>query len=276
LFRVKSGVAIPSRQARPSTRSRLEKIATHREDTPEHLDLGDIRQAPELFQPRFDSIAFAPGRSEAHITALVQALQREEALDPLKVVAFGNEWFLIDGHHRSEAYRTAGRTNRVPVSVEHSEANGRDRVQWAIALSCAENKKSHLSMSAEDKLDAAWRACVLDPDQTISKSKTATAYGVSIASVGNMRATLRTLLEAGERSEALEAMGWRKAKSLASARKGEGGSADWDEAKARQLAMKLKPVMDTRPSAPELANALESFRPGIVELMASAWRLDDL
>jgi hypothetical protein len=245
-------------------------------DSPRHLALSDIRQEPALFQPRYYSIAFAPGRSEAHITALVQALQREEELDPLTVVAFGDEWFLIDGHHRSEAYRIAGRVDRVPVRVAQSEATGSERVQWAVAQSLADNKKARLSMSEEDKLDAAWWACVLDKEQRISKSKTAADYGVSTASVGNMRAALRTLLEAGERVEQLEAMGWRKAKSMASARKGEGGAADWDEAKARRLARKLKPVMEARPTPSELAMALEDFAPGIVNLMAIALRLDDL
>lgn len=262
------GVAVPNRSARVATRTKLAKTTSHRDDAPDHLPVSDIRQAPELFQPRFDSIAYAPGRSEAHVAELRQALGRGEKLDPVTVVAFGSEWFLVDGHHRIAAYRATERGDAVPVRVEHRDIDGEARVTWAVELSCAENKKAKLAMSREDKLDAAWRASVVDP--SLSKAQVASRYGVGSATVGNMRAALRELQQANVRQEELERMGWRHANSAARGLKGLKLGTDWDDKQARLLARKLQPVMATKPSPAQLAAALEAYSPGIVELMQMA------
>lgn len=266
------GVAVPNRGAWGATRAKLAKTDRHRVDSPHRVALADIREAPELFQPRFDSIAFAPGRSEAHVAELKQVLLRGEDLDAVSIVAFGRDWFLVDGHHRLAAYRSTGRAEPIPVRVEHSEAQGDSRVRWAVELSCGENKKSRLSMSREDKMDAAWRAGVSGAEA--SKAEVAKLYGIGTATVGNMRAALRDLREDGVSQCELERMSWRNAQSKRRARKGTGPDGDWSDRQARILAKKLKPAMAAKPSASQLAAALEAYSPGIVRAMQMAQEME--
>lgn len=273
------GVEVPNRSARTWTRQQLEKATAHRTDTPDRLYLDDIHEATALFQPRFDSIAYAPGRSEGHVTRLGQVLKRGAALDPVTIVAFGSEWFLVDGHHRLASYRAAHWDKPIPVQPVHSDTVGDDRIAWAIGLSLADNGKNRLSMSPEDKADAAWRMTV-HSSASLSKSETANRCDVATSTVGNMRRVVKKLREYGVREPELERLGWRHAQSALKNHEEEttGKAGDWDEKRARILARKLAPVMETHPTAAQLAAALEAYEPGIVlqmQLAQAAESADD-
>lgn len=244
-----------------------------RVDEPAELPLGDINQEPELFQPRHDSLAYAPGVSEAHIARLARQPRNGSPLDPVTVAAIGNAWFLVDGHHRIEAYKAAGWAKDIPVEVRSSDTLGPERVEWAIGLSCADNGKDRLGLADSDKQTRAWQAVARDACG--SKEKLAERYRVSERNIAYMRAAKKKLEDAGRDPE--DYPSWRRARSAV--RELEGGDApagDWDEKKRRQLAKGLKPIMDLNPSPRELLEALEVFLPDIAvsfEVLAQMRRL---
>jgi hypothetical protein len=130
-----NGISPPNRSQWAEEANRLssldDKENRPRIGRPNALPIDAIKQSPALFQVRYDSIAFAPGHSEKHILNLGGFAAKGQALDPVKVVAFGTNWFLVDGHHRLEAYRRAGWKLPVPVEALQSDLRGRDRVNWA-------------------------------------------------------------------------------------------------------------------------------------------------
>ena len=264
-------VYAPNRALAEKERATLLKLEAKRSraDKPLVLALADLREAPALFQPRHDSIAYAPGRSEAHIASLARAAAGGNDLDPLTIIAFGPYWFLVDGHHRRAAYASAGRQEPVPVNALVSDLRGADRVAWAIDASFADNRKNRLNISATDKVDGAWRA-VAQADGR-SKRVLAKAYDVSESIVAEMRRTKRELDERNAYIGHLHR--WAQTRGeLAHLKNGEGTGdrgEGWDTAQ-RKLAMRLKPVMEMRPSPGQLAAVLEQFEPGIVQAMALA------
>ena len=126
-------VMAPRRDMAGKERMRLAKLSTtgSRSDTPDVLEIRQIKEMPNVFQPRFDSIWFAPGRSEGHVADLAKIPKAGRSLDPVTVMAFGQHWVLVDGHHRMAAYKEAGGPKAVPVVVLRSDLRGKDRVEWA-------------------------------------------------------------------------------------------------------------------------------------------------
>jgi hypothetical protein len=242
------------------------------DSSPDQLDREDIHEAPNLFQPRFDSIAYAPGRSGAHVAELARIAKRGTPLDPVTVVAFGDRWYLVDGHHRLAAYGEAGWAKPVPVRAVGSALRGQERVDWAIALSIADNAKNRLNISTADKADAAWLAIARKADR--SKADMVATYGISDGLVADMRRVRGDLEAAGMPPAACT--GWRAAKRERDRLRddaGPGAPGDFGEMRRRQAAKRLQPVMEMRLPPDQLAEALEQFSPGIVEAMAAARRL---
>ncbi|ATG49286.1 hypothetical protein CEW89_17910 [Celeribacter ethanolicus] len=67
--------------------------------TPTALPLSKLKVAPAVFQPR-------EFFSERHVKALATAIKAQggQPLEPLTVWYSGRDWYVIDGHHRLEAY----------------------------------------------------------------------------------------------------------------------------------------------------------------------------
>lgn len=242
-------------------------------DSPDRLSKAAIWEEPNLFQPRYDSIAYAPGRSEAHVAALARTARTGAALDPVTIVAFGSRWYLVDGHHRLAAYGEAGWTTDIPVRPLHSPLRGAERIAWAIEQSLADNKKDRLNMGTADKVDAAWQAVAHGRDR--SKADTVRAFGVSDGLVANMRRVRRVLEEL--KVPAATFASWRSAQSELRRLQGDEAAPrrDLEEAQRRKVAKGLAPVMEMRLSPGQLAEALEAFSPGIVEAMVAAQRLGE-
>src|SRR5665213_313071 len=63
----------------------------------------DIKERLELFQPR------RPGwgtrrLDTKHVNSLATKITRKGELDPVVVVKLGQDWVVVDGHHRVAAY----------------------------------------------------------------------------------------------------------------------------------------------------------------------------
>lgn len=113
--------------------------------------------SPDVFQ--FRDIEQNPSgeyfKSKDHITKLKKPLLNpNKELKPI-TIAWGKvkrkkwSWVVIDGHHRIEAYRKAGR-NKIKAVV----INGTPKE--LVLKSIKANNKDKLPMSSSDKLEAAW------------------------------------------------------------------------------------------------------------------------
>jgi hypothetical protein len=236
-----------------------------RRDRPSTLALDAIRTAPEVFQPR--TFEEDTDKDEAHVAELVRALnakpEERRQLDPILVTAIGQEFYVVDGHHRLWAYRAVGVTRTVPV--EYFEGT----VQEAVKEAIHRNAKDRLAMSHEDKLEAAWRMVGLGVE-VYSKSEVAEATGTADSTVGKMRAMLRELQAAGRYEPD---MTWAAARI---ALKGE-VRAEFDEAARRarvvDWAKRIRRTLGPRAAkhADVLAEALELYHRKMPERLVSAW-----
>jgi ParB-like chromosome segregation protein Spo0J len=173
-----------------------------RADRPEKLPRGEIRMAHSVFQPRLFQEDLH--KDEAHVEELTRALKAKPEgrrhLDPVLVVAVGNAFYCVDGHHRLLAYARAGVDGEVPVEVFPGG------LEDALKEAIGRNSRDRLAMSHEEKLEAAWRLVTLGAH---SKREIAEATGAAERTIANMRAVLRDL-QAAERDPT--GMPWRDAK----------------------------------------------------------------
>jgi len=208
-----------------------ELIAQHNtpvsNDLPEKLSLHGITIVPELFQPR--------GMSERHISDLIRAIENFGELDPITVVQVGQKAVLIDGHHRIEAYRQAGRTTDIPVRYFKGS------LEEAVLEAGKANSKAKLPMSSQERQDYAWRLVLLDRH---SKAEIARASGVSQSQVANMRKVRKDL-----GSEAFDYASWWKARERAQGKNLEVSDNDreqWKEELAERFADQLAKTFSTK------------------------------
>ena len=87
---------------------RLEAEQPPPKERPEGLPLKNIHVAPLVFQWRLPNEEIAA--DERHVWDLVGAVENGDpprALDAMLVTAIGTRFFVLDGHHRLDAYHTA-------------------------------------------------------------------------------------------------------------------------------------------------------------------------
>ena len=97
--RISSGVEVKDLVERARTETR-------RTDRPRALTFRNIHVADRVFQWRIreDNLA----ADIAHIRELARTIMdKRKPLDPLLVTAIGQRFYVVDGHHRLEAYRLA-------------------------------------------------------------------------------------------------------------------------------------------------------------------------
>lgn len=264
-------IETPSHRQTPAAFRKLAKaaLAPSRADVPAALPMDAIQHAPDLFQPRHDSVAYAPGKSEAHIAKLAKAPKAGRPLDPVTVAAMGDTWYLVDGHHRIQAYREAGWTELVPVKAEQSETSGAERVEWAIRLSLADNGKDRLPLGDADRQTRAWQAVARGAPG--SQAGLAATYGISPRSIAYMREAKKTLDAAGENLDFVQTWPSARAAVRALADGHElSGVVNHDEKMKRVLAKRLKPVMDVGAPTRLLLEVLEEYEPHILSMMNAA------
>jgi len=149
---------------------RLEKIEPRREDTPSKLALSDIHVADKVFQWRLpDEDVLADTR---FVQELVDALEVQEPplqpFEPLLVVPIGQRFFLVDGHHRLDAYATFGWKEPVPVEVFPGN------LQDAVLEAWKRNAHNKLTMTKASRFEAAWK--LVSPDNAPHERQTEHAY----------------------------------------------------------------------------------------------------
>lgn len=253
----------PSEIRRPSTASTftfeelkaLEASQPRRTDRPEELRLDAIDVAASAFQWR--DLASNQAADTAHMQELIRVLKEtRKALDPILVTAIGNRFFLIDGHHRFDAYCNAGWSE--PVPVDYFEGP----LQSALEEALLRNTKNKLPMTSQDKLEAAWR---LVNQGLLTRNEIVRATTVSKRTLATMAKTLKDHSEASS-------MHWRKARRLQWGNDIE-ISDDWLEEKARKWAAQWVRNMpaDFSKKPDVMARALELLDESLPRKLVTEW-----
>ena len=148
-----------------------------------------------------------PGRSNDHVKEMFRVLRSSgQPLDPIQIVSMGSKWFVIDGHHRLEAYRLAKWKKPIPVKALPLNSRREARVKEAELLSVRFNVKDKLPMNSFDKVDTAWRLTVCYGD--LSKESVSQTTTVSTSSIASMRRAKKALL-ATNKLDVAELARWR-------------------------------------------------------------------
>jgi hypothetical protein len=173
-------------------------------DTELLLDRNRVSQMASVFQPRNrDGYFYA---DKGHIASLAEAIgknpENPNYLDRITVWWGGDRWYVIDGHHRLDAYRERGVHKAIPAKVFSGS------LDEAMAHSGAANSRDKLPMSKDDKLAFAWR---LTLTTGLSKSRISRACAISVGTIHNMRAVRDKLMADTENTvEDLLSEGWKQ------------------------------------------------------------------
>jgi ParB-like chromosome segregation protein Spo0J len=146
------------------------------------------------------------------------------------VFPVGQEYYVMDGHHRWAAYRTAGWKRAIPAKVFAGT------LTKATRTALRNNSRNKLPLTKRDRLSAAWRL-VKEEDTEDSIASIAEHSGVSTGTVSNMRAVLAKLKGmSDEIVEKIAGMSWNVARRMAEGDDEEMPEVeDWREAEAIKL-----------------------------------------
>jgi ParB-like chromosome segregation protein Spo0J len=180
---------------------------------PPRISLTSIKVVPELFQPR--------RMNERHVAELRRALRNGGELDPVLVYGAGRRFYLIDGHHRLQAYREE---DRQEIPVEAFEGTPEE----AVLAARKANSRAKLSMTNLERQNAAWQLVLLDG---YSKAQIGDASGISSRQVAYMRVVKKELGH-----EAYSCRSWFEARRRAQGIPMEGMGQDELEEKLRRQA----------------------------------------
>jgi len=126
--------------------------------------LGSLRVKPMLFQNR--TAGGPEGLDEDHVGILAGLLSTVPRFDPMTVIEVGPSLYVVEGHHRREAYRQKLQdTEVVPVVVR------RWTVREALAAAGADNAKAQLQMTNTERSEYAWKLVKLDRLGIVPRSK---------------------------------------------------------------------------------------------------------
>ena len=164
-----------------------------REVLPDRLPPSAITLLPELFQPR--------AMAESHLHELTGIAKSGRVFDPVEVLQVGQRVYLVDGHHRMEAYARA--KVGVPVPVTYFKGT----IEDAVLEAGRANSRAKLTMSNQERQDYAWRLVKMGGYKA---AQIVTASSISRRQVFAMRKVASALGE-----DAIDCEWWWKARRLA-------------------------------------------------------------
>jgi hypothetical protein len=148
---------------------------------PLRLPLKAVKVKTELYQPR--GWANSDGVSdEKHKMELARTLKQVGDLDPIQIMPIGEEFVVLDGHHRLEAYKEAKRDD---VPVVYFLGNPKE----ALLEAGAENNKDRLAVTSAEKSERAWQLVI--SGLGYSKSQIIKATQAADGTVAEMRRVLK-------------------------------------------------------------------------------------
>jgi ParB-like chromosome segregation protein Spo0J len=230
---------------------------------PTALPIREIHVDRDMFQwrvPKYNRV-----ESEEHLRTLVRALKStSEPLDPLLVFPMNGRFFVIDGHHRLDAYRKARWKGPIPVEVFEGTF---DEARLAALTG---NTKDKLRLSRPEKAEAAWR---LVNEGKLSKSQIVKLGLASDGTVSSMRRVRKKLMDEGED---LTKVSWAVARWGVRATVDD--PEDWKEKKAQKIVdalLKAKIGQGLAKDPEVTALALQMLNPGLPLALVWQWWSDD-
>lgn len=249
------------------TKHRLEiqiKENPCKSECPSQLALGDVLEAPEVFQHRSGNMA----ASRKHVEELTRSLRNNagKPFAPVTVFWIGIGWCCIDGHHRLAAYKASKHLEDVPVVVFNGS------VDQAIGEALRGNSRDKLPMGRNEKIQAAWR---LVTGTRLVKEAIVKASGASDGTVAHQR-RVKTKLADSRPELHLGELRWVDALKLYQGLEITPRDFDeeWLEKEAQELANRITKHFGVRLGANSevTARALEIYNQPLVEALADYWR----
>ena len=247
--------------------ARLETEGPPPTEWPDKLSLKDIHVAPLVFQWRFENSSLA--EEMAIMKDLSQHIKGDDeprSLDPIVVTAIGPKFFVIDGHHRLDAYQKAGWNGPVPVR------QFKGTLKEAQAYAMKVNAKNKVPMTRVEKSEAAWRMLVdgeRDPAWSRPRKEIREVTTVSLRNLKRMAASLRELGSEAFEMTWVEVCKTKWAKELEAM--GQEGLEGWKEEKARKLADHLLKGPNLLKDPEITARALKMVSTHLPGLLTDQW-----
>lgn len=253
-------------EATKAAAARLRRGQPSPEKAPTALPLAAIKIDSAVFQWR----GTQQWASAKHIAELAKTPRDGKPLEAVDVWWGGDGYYLIDGHHRVEAYKAAKwqGTKPVPVLVY------RGSLTQALLKAAHGNTPDKLGMTTADKAQAAWEFVVMTPVEDARAEAIQLAYSVSERTVRHMRSVVRQLRER-DPSEDLSAHSWPSARA-ATAGWETREMVDfgvWQRDEADKLEAMLRAALGKvrHAQCQPLADAFERVMPGGVAFLADYW-----
>lgn len=225
----------------------------------EGLRISEIIVCEMLFQRR-DLWANKLGR-EDHIRDLKRAIKDDPTgMEPIDVWRGGDGWYLVDGHHRLQAYERLGYTGLIPVRIVPGN------LQDALAHVGLSNTRNKLAMTNAERMSlAVFQVCVA-PENSLREI--AKISGVGKSQVANIRKAVDQLVSEGHRRISLAGESWESIRRQCN--NFEPGERDHDletRMKANDIKEALKPVLGRTPHF-----QTEAVIMALMELSPQLWR----
>jgi hypothetical protein len=236
---------------------RKEEREERRKDRPSELPLDDIAVADGVFQWRLPEEEMLA--DERFVQELVDALEVQEKplrpLEALLVTPIGDQFFLVDGHHRLDAYATFGWSGHVPVEVFEGDLREAKREAWS------RNARNKLPMTKASRFEAAWKFI---KDGSYTRNEITRLTSVRRSTLTTMRGVLT---EFGDRARVLP---WVDARRLGPDEERQDNDT-WKEAAAREIARHMAKG-PSQTSDPELLGlALRMVRADLPASLVAEW-----
>jgi hypothetical protein len=194
------------------------------------LPLRQISKRTAVFQPR--SLLGNLSADEEFVRGLVKVLRtnKGEPLDAITVWYGGRRFYVIDGHHRLDAYKRHHGNAHVMIPCVEFKGTFIE----AMELAGRANHKNKLAMTQDDRLNFAWRLVCIG-ERTAKRVQEAS--GVSERIVWTMRKKLKELLEQNKDPHQLGGEKWRH---IRDGQQFEGDMDDYETQEAHRMAKLLQ------------------------------------
>jgi hypothetical protein len=185
----------------------------------------------------------------------------------LLVYLIGDRYYVLDGHHRLDAYHSVKWKHAIPVRAFTGT------LQRARLKALQANSYNKLPMTRDDKLAAAWE---LTKTAELSKKQVHLLTTVSLGTVGNMRRMWKQVCELCKEKEGdpLE-LTWSGARMMLDSKKFEHD--EWRDAEVEKLTkMLLDHVGYSLTRHPDItADALRKLSPNLPRQLISEWAYEE-
>ena len=200
------------------------------------LGLHALSLAPEVFQGRMDDVSGY--LQEKHACDLAKSIKNTRFhLEPMIVFWIDGNYYIIDGHHRYEAYnRCEHDVPELMAQIPVDEFRG--TFHEAKILSATANTKNKLPMETIEKREIAWQFLNLGKDYYVSQVNITVITGVTKNTVTKYKKLMEDYVKEG-----LNPKDYSLKEALDGVRESVDYNEDWEDSQAEIKANLLRKLM---------------------------------